>query len=44
MHEVCAVNDSRAREVMINSLMQPGVGNSQWVMHTQKNIQAVGQL
>jgi hypothetical protein len=34
--EVCAVKDSRAREAVISSLMQPGVDMDPWVTRTEK--------
>jgi hypothetical protein len=36
MFEVFAVGDSRAREVVLNSLRQPGVDFVPWVTRTRK--------
>jgi hypothetical protein len=36
--QVFAVGDSRAREVVFNSLMQPGVDFVPWVTRTPKSI------
>jgi hypothetical protein len=36
MFEVFAVGDSRAREVVLNSLRQPGVDFFPWVTRTRK--------